>query len=128
MRRPLRSAPYVRLACYATLLTLTASCSSERAEAFARQQAEQETKRQRSLLDSVLALGGEIPQETLHTFTPREQIEDILLGGKQVVEHKPEGSREVLEEGYYRKVLRTFDLHGYELQEQYTGYLPADVV
>lgn len=114
-----------KLLCGLALLAVGASCSNDRAEEWARQQAE---RTHHSQLDSILALGGELPQGTLRAFSPQEKVEDILQEGKQIIEHKPSGSPEVLTPGYYRKVLRSYDLQGYELQDQYTGHLPADVV
>lgn len=111
----------------ALLLVASTSCSHDDSVALtARREAEKRV--QYALLDSVLALGGEIPRQALRSFSPQEKVEDILQGGKRIVEHKPTGSPEVLKSGYYRKVLRSFDLQGYELQDQYTGHLPSDVV
>ena len=42
----------------------------------------------RSAIDSILSLGGELPRQELRQFSPNEQVHDVLVGGKKVVEHK----------------------------------------
>ena len=82
----------------------------------------------RSAIDSILSLGGELPRQELRQFSPNEQVHDVLVGGKKVVEHKATGSPDVPSSGYYRKVKRSFDLSGYELSSQYTTNLDGSVV
>jgi lipoprotein len=92
------------------------------------QQISEQTRSWQNAIDSVLALGGELPHQALREFSPNEQIHDILVGGQKVIEHKAAGSPDVISAGYYRKVRRSFDLSGYELNNKYTSNLNGAVV
>ena len=79
-------------------------------------------------IDSVLALGGELIQGELRQFEPKEKKEDILLGGKPLVEHKTKESPVVTAPGYYRRIRRTFSYLGYTKDNDYISNLNEDVV